>query len=71
MSASNYVHIDVVEILKETERALLVAMDDGEEFWIPKACIADDEEYEEGDMDVTISVLEKFAREKGLDEYTD
>lgn len=67
MSHSGYVHVEVEEILRETERAFLVRFD-GEETWLPKACIADADCYDAGDVNVTISVREGIAREKGLAE---
>lgn len=65
MSASNYVHLDVAEIKKITDKAMLVDIED-EEVWIPLSQIADAENYQEGDTDCTVSVTEWFAGKEGL-----
>lgn len=62
---SDYVHIDVKEIKRETENALLVELED-DTIWIPKSQISDVEDYEEGDKDLTLSVTEWIAKQKGL-----
>ena len=66
MGQSNYVHLDVDEILKETAKAFLVLLPDGEEVWLPFSQVADHEAYAVGDTGVTISITEWLAREKGL-----
>ena len=66
MSSSNWVHLDVDEIVAETEKAFRVRLEDGEEVWLPFSQIADAENYSEGDTDCTISVSEWLAKEKGL-----
>lgn len=66
MGASNWVHLDVIVISRETEKAFLVVLDSGEEVWLPKSQIADAEDYQPGDADLTLSVTEYIAREKGL-----
>ena len=55
MGFSNWVHIDVDEILRETDKAFLVAVNEVE-VWIPS------------DKDLTLSITEFIAREKGLGE---
>jgi hypothetical protein len=35
---------DVIKVVKETDKALLVRLDDGEEKWVPKSVIHDDSE---------------------------
>ena len=65
MSASNWVHLDVDEILRETPAAFMVLIDD-EQIWLPKSQIADADDYEEGDVDLVISITEWIANEKGL-----
>jgi hypothetical protein len=68
VSASNYHHIDGCTILRETEKAFLVRLPEdlgGDEEWIPLSQIADAEEYAVGDEDVTLSVREWLARERG------
>lgn len=66
MSASNWVHIHVDEILRETDKALLCRIDE-EELWIPLSQIADPDEYSAGDEDLTLSVSEWFATKNGLE----
>lgn len=66
MTASNYVHLDVDEILRATDKAFLVRCKD-EEIWLPKSQIADPDDYEEGDADCTISITQWLANEKGLE----
>lgn len=66
MSASNWVHLDVTAVLRETDKALLLEVGDMEA-WVPKSHIADADQYEAGDRDVTVSVTEWIAREKGLE----
>ena len=61
---SDWVHLEDVEILKETEKAFLVDLD-GEEYWLPKSQILDADEYREGD-EGTLSISAWIAREKGL-----
>ncbi len=62
---SNYVHLDVDKILRATDKALLLKIDD-EEIWVPRSMVADGDDYEAGDEDVTISVTEWFANKGGL-----
>ena len=66
MRASNWVHLEVEEILKETPKAFYLFID-GEGYWIPKSQIADPENYSEGDVNATVSVTEWIADEKGLE----
>lgn len=68
MGASNYVHITVKEILKETAKALLCVIgDDDDEVWIPLSQIADSDEYSEGDKGVSMSISEWFANQEGIE----
>lgn len=67
MSASNWVHLDFEKIVRETEKALLVEMPDGEEVWLPLSQIADQDDYHVGDGPGTISITEWLAREKGFE----
>ena len=66
MSASNYVHLDVDEVLRETDKAFLISLG-GEEFWVPKSQIADAGGYEEGDVDCVMSVTKWFADKQGIE----
>lgn len=65
MSASNYVHLDVDEIKVVTDKAMLVVIGD-EEHWLPLSQVADPDDYAVGDEDLTLSVTEWIARQKGL-----
>lgn len=66
MSFSHWVYIAIDEILRETDRAFLVSID-GDEVWLPRSQIADADDYEVGDQDVTLGITEFIAREKGLE----
>lgn len=63
---SNYVHLDVDEVVKETEKALLLRIGD-EELWVPLSQIADAADYSAGDADCTVSVTKWFADKNGLE----
>lgn len=65
MSNSKYIDLDVDEIIKETNLAFLLLID-GEELWMPKNQVADSEDYKEGDKELTISITEWIAKQKGL-----
>lgn len=63
----SWVHLNVEEVLKETESAFLLVLEDWEgEFWVPKSHVANPEDYEQGDKDCTISVTEWIANLKGI-----
>ncbi len=63
-----WVHLSVAKIVRETDAAFLVRLEDGdEEVWLPKSQISDPEDYEVGDEDVTISITEWLAQQKGLE----
>jgi len=62
----HWVHLDVEEIVAETDAAFLLLLEDGEEVWIPLSQIDQPELYEKGDQDVTISVTQWIAEQKDL-----
>jgi hypothetical protein len=66
MSFSGYVHIEVDLIKKITEKAFLVKTNDFD-VWLPKSQIADPEDYEEGDENITLSITEWIAKQKGFE----
>lgn len=69
MTARNteVVEIDHVRCYKETDKAILVEIDDsGEEKWIPKSVISDDSEVYERGTEGTLVVHEWFAEREGL-----
>lgn len=65
MGASGYVHLDVDEIKRETDKAFLVVID-GEEVWLPKSQVSNSDDYSEGDVDCCMSITEWLANEKGF-----
>ncbi len=65
MSQSGYAHFDVERIIRDTGKAFLFLIE-GEEVWIPRNCVSDPDDYEEGDRDAEISIREDIAEEKGL-----
>ena len=68
-SSSRWVHLDVTEILSETDKAFLVVLEgkeDTDAIWLPKSQISEAEKYRALDCNVTLSVTEWIAREKGL-----
>ncbi len=66
MSKSGYVHISVDEILRITDKAFRVLLD-GEEIWLPSSQISDAGDYSEGDKDITLSITEWIANQKGIE----
>jgi hypothetical protein len=66
VSDSNWVHLDVELIVRETDKALLLRLEDGEEVWIPLGQIADADSYSAGDTNCTVSVTRWIAEQKGL-----
>jgi hypothetical protein len=66
MTASNFIHIEVERILRETEKAFLMLVDDTE-IWVPKSCIADAESYEVGDADLTVSIAQWWAEKNDIE----
>ena len=60
-----WIHLDCERIEKITDKAMLAVID-GEEVWLPLSQIADSDDYEEGDEDLTLSVTEWIAEQKGL-----
>ena len=65
MSASKWIHLDDVRVVKETDKAFLIEIEEGE-FWIPKNQVSDPGDYAEGDWGVSISITEWIAGEKGI-----
>jgi hypothetical protein len=43
---SDWVHVDVVRIVRETDSAFLVEIDGMEDVWLPKSQVADAGDYE-------------------------
>lgn len=66
MVASRWIHLDVERIERETDRAFKLILDDGEEVWMPKSQVSDPDDYQEGDTNVSMSVTDWIAEQKGL-----
>lgn len=64
--SDSWVHLDVAQVLKRTDAALLLRLTDGEEHWIPLSQISDEEDYDEGDVNCTVSVSRWIADKRGL-----
>jgi hypothetical protein len=66
MSSSRFVHLDVAEITAETEKAFQVRLEDGSTHWLPRSVVADADDYNVGDCDLTLSVQAWFCEKEGL-----
>ena len=68
MSASSWVHHNNVDIVNGSDKALLLRFNeiDEQEAWIPVSQIADPDDYEVGDEEVSISISEWIAEKKGI-----
>lgn len=66
MSQSGYVNVHIDSIDAETEKAFRCTID-GETVFLPFSQIADADDYAPGDKDLSLSVTEWIAREKGLE----
>ncbi len=64
--AQEWVHLDVELIVRETDKAFLLRLEDGREEWVPFSQISDPGDYSEGDEDCCISVTQWLADQKGL-----
>lgn len=61
------IEIENVYVIKQTSKALLCQVDDGEdEVWIPQSQIDDDSEVWKEGQEGTLIVSEWIARQKGL-----
>lgn len=58
--------IEHCTVKRETEKALLVNIDDTEEVWIPKSQIDDDSEVRKAGDSGTLVISDWIAREKGF-----
>ncbi len=62
-----YIHLDFTAITAESDKALLVLLEDAEEaIWLPKSQIADADDYSKGDENGTISITRWLAEQKKL-----
>ncbi len=62
-----WVHIEVAEILRETDSAFKVKLESGDEHWLPKSQIADADDYDAGDVNATMSITEWIAEQKEIE----
>lgn len=62
---TNYVDVFIDAVLKETDAALLVGIDD-RELWIPKSVLESHDDLDEDTGETTIYVAEWFANKEGL-----
>lgn len=65
--AKEYLHVDVVEIVKETPAAFLLLLEDENQIWVPKSLIADADDYNEGDKDAVVSIEEWWCDKEGVE----
>lgn len=56
----------VETIVKETDLAFLLRLEDDDERWCPKSVIEDADDYEEGDEELEISIARWWAEQEGL-----
>lgn len=66
MSCSNWVHLDVEEVVRVTDKAMLVTID-AEDYWLPLSHVSEAGQYEAGDRNVTVSIAEWLAEKHGLE----
>jgi hypothetical protein len=66
-SNGNWVHIEVAEVLRETDKAFKVRLEDGGEYWLPKSQISDADDYNEGDVNATMSITEWIAEQNEIE----
>jgi hypothetical protein len=64
-NAMDTVTIEVLRVVAETDLALLLELEDGEQ-WFPKSVITDAESIDVGDEDIEIQVASWFADREGL-----
>lgn len=71
MGQSNYVHLEGCNIHAVTDAAILVEFDLSDDAavveWFPKSQVADADDFEKGDRDVTVSITEWIAKQKGIE----
>jgi hypothetical protein len=71
MGQSNYTFLDNCDILAETDKAVFVRVrfNDGESenIWFPRSQMVDHEDLGVGMKDVTITITEWIAKQKGIE----
>jgi hypothetical protein len=68
VGASNWIHLDVAAVLRLTDKAMHVELEDGELVWLPLSQVDEADKFEAGDKNLTVSITEWLAKEKGLGE---
>jgi hypothetical protein len=66
---SDYVDVEVEAILQATNKekgAFLFRLPDQREVWVPYSVVADYEQYNRGDANLSVSVKEWFADQENL-----
>lgn len=66
MGQSQYVHLENCKVIKGTDAAIHIEWD-GAKYWLPRSQIANGDKYDTGDRDVTISITEWVAEQKGIE----
>lgn len=63
----NYIHVEFDSVKRVTEKAVCFVID-GQDVWIPISQIhpSDQDNYEDGDQDGSVSITEWIAGQKGL-----
>lgn len=61
----NWVEMEDCEIIAATDRAILLEHET-DQFWVPKSCVQNGDEYEAGDAGCLVLVKEWFARKERL-----
>lgn len=66
MPSGKFVHLEDVDIIAETDSALLLQYE-GENYWIPKSQMADPDDYEKGQTGRTVSITQWIADKRGIE----
>lgn len=62
----DWCYLEVREILKVTEKAFLVMLEDGNEVWIPHSQLSDSDAFEVGDVNIEMKVTSWWASQEEL-----
>lgn len=70
MTQSKYVLLLECDVIKESDKAFLIDVPDGNDFsrkWVPKSQIEDSDGLEVGDVGIAVSVTRWFAEQENLE----
>lgn len=71
MTQSRYVYLENSNVLKKTDKAILVSFsidDEEQEEWFPLSQVEDNGDHlEDGDEDVTVGITHWIANQKGIE----